>query len=104
MVKKYSEGKACFKFEGRKFCADGATLNDVFLVGYLGKDNKVTNWKGDKIIGTYRITSSWSTPRSYVSSHMHQVEIRTNGAVYTGRSAGQGMVVKAIRKGAHRVG
>lgn len=60
------------------------------VIGYLGKFSTLTNFKG-KQIGLYRIVSTWKTPKSYVSSTMHQVEALVDGHWYTGRSAGQGM-------------
>jgi hypothetical protein len=76
---------------GREYVALGAVISDTHITAYLGKDGKLTNWRGDAI-GTYRITSSWPTPRSYVSSTMNQVYATVDGRTYQGRSAGVGMV------------
>lgn len=61
------------------------------LSAYLGKDNVLTDWEG-KPVGTYKIISSWATPKSYVSSRMYQIEAIVKGKKYTGRSAGVGML------------
>jgi len=77
------------------------------IVAYLGPDTGVpgaptirglregilTDWHGTEL-GTYRITRTWRTPRSYVSSTMHQVYATVDGVTYTGRSAGVGMIFK----------
>jgi hypothetical protein len=60
------------------------------IVAYLGEKGKLTDWHGNEI-GTYSITSTWRTPRSYVSSTMNQVVARVQGSIYKGRSAGIGM-------------
>ena len=52
------------------------------LIGYLGGNGVMTDWHGEAI-GTYRITASWATPRSWVSSRMHQSAGK--GMEYTGR-------------------
>jgi hypothetical protein len=67
------------------------------IAAYLGKDGQLTDWQG-KPIGTYRITSTWKTPRSYVSSTYSQVEAIVNGTKYTGRSAGLNMLYRGKRK------
>jgi hypothetical protein len=60
------------------------------LIAYLGKDGVLTDWHGSPL-GTYRVTATWRTPRSYVSSTMSQVVARVGAATYKGRSAGVGM-------------
>ncbi len=93
-----------FEHGGREYVANGAFVNDDLLVGYLGADGLLTSWDGD-VIGRYVIAASWLTPRSYVSSHQHQV-IATlrDGRIYTGRSAGRQMVLRAKRVAADRPG
>jgi hypothetical protein len=85
--------------EGRDYRARGAVVTDTHVYAYLGKDGVLTNWHGDTI-GTYVITSTWSTPRSWFSSSMHQVYATIGGKVFTGRSAGVGMYFKGhvVRK------
>lgn len=74
----------------------------IFL-GYLegGVPDKhqgnVTDFHGE-VIGTYRITATWKTPKSYVSDVFHQVEATVGGVVYTGWSAGAGMALSGRPK------
>jgi hypothetical protein len=68
-----------------------------YLIGYIGKDGAVTSWRGEPI-GRYRVVSTWPI-RSFLSDTMSQVQITTpDGTVYTGRTLGLGMIVKAKRK------
>ena len=53
-------------------------------------------------IGTAIITSRWKTPKSYVSSHMFQIEVTTPYGVYTGRGAGHGMIWNGRRMATSR--
>lgn len=92
----YVETDCTIEHEGRKFTSGGAFVNPGFVVAYLGADGQLTDWHG-KAIGTYRITSTWRTPRSYVSSTMHQVRAVVDGLTYTGRSAGHGMIYRGKR-------
>jgi hypothetical protein len=82
---------------GKEFTAGGAEVTDDHCIAYLGKDWELHSWHGE-VIGSYRVIRSWRTPNSYVSSRMCQVEAVVNGIVYTGRSAGQGMIFKGKRK------
>ena len=93
----YVEKDCFFEVNGKQFWTGGSTVNPYFCIGYLGKNDVLTDWHG-KQIGTYKITSSWKTPRSYVSSTMNQVEAVVDGITYTGRSAGIGMYFKGKRK------
>jgi hypothetical protein len=79
--------------EGREFSALGSVVTDTHVTAYLAKDNTLTKWNGE-VIGTYRITRTWSTPRSFASSTMNQVYATVNGRTYTGRSAGVGMIFR----------
>lgn len=93
----FIERDCVIEHDGRKFESGGAVITDDFLIGYLGKDGQLTDWAGNRM-GTYRITSTWRTPRSYVSSTMNQVAVKlSDGRRYTGRSAGEGMVFKGKR-------
>lgn len=93
----YVEKDCTFHHEGRAFTMGGAVVTDARVHAYLGKDGTLTDWHGKKI-GTYRITGTWKTPRSFVSSRMHQVEARVVGVLYVGRSAGEGMSFSGKRK------
>lgn len=87
------------EYEGKEFAAFGSVITDTHISAYLGKAGVLTNWAGEAV-GTYHITSTWSIPRSFVSSTMHQVYACVNGKTYTGRSAGVGMLFngKLVRK------
>lgn len=91
--------KATITHNGKKYTAGGAAVSAKAIVAYVGKAGVLTNWKGKKI-GTYRIVSSWRTPRSYISDRMYQLEATVKGRLYTGRSAGEGMIFKGKRKAA----
>lgn len=95
-IASYVEQDCTIEHEGQKFSASGAIVTDKFITAYIGKDGDLTDWHG-KQIGRYRIISSWRTPRSFVSSHMHSVECFVNGIRYVGRSSGTGMYIRAKR-------
>lgn len=99
----YVEQNCDFTHAGKTFTSGGAVVTHDFIVGYTGKVvdgvREITDWHG-KRIGTMRITSTWATPRSYVSSTMHQAYATVDGVRYTGRTAGEGMIFKG-RKVAH---
>lgn len=87
----YVEQNCTITHEGRSFTSGGAIVTDTHITAYLAKDGVLTDWHGNRI-GSYRITSSWATPRSFVSSRMYQVRAFIGGRAYTGRSAGVGVV------------
>ncbi len=93
----YVESDCVFTFQDREFESGGAFVSPAYIVAYLGKDNNLLDWHGAKL-GTYRTTASWRTPNSYVSSRYYQVEASVDGVVYTGRSAGEGMIYKGKAK------
>lgn len=90
-VPAYVEKNCTFTHEGQTFEAGGAIVTKGRITAYLGKNGVLTDWHGNAL-GTYRIVSTWKTPRSFVSSTMHQVHAKVDGQTYTGRSAGVGMV------------
>lgn len=89
----YVEGEC--NFHGA--VANGAIVTDDIIIAYMGNNNIITDWHGEPI-GTYTITSSWKTPRSYISSTMYQLIACVQGHFYTGRSAGVGMVFRGKKK------
>ncbi len=93
----YLETDCTFEHEGRKFESGGAVVTPDRIFAYLGKDSVLTDWHG-KPLGTYRITATWRTPRSYVSSTMHQVYATVDGITYSGRSSGVGMSFSGRRR------
>jgi hypothetical protein len=95
----YVETNCTFTHEGRAFHSGGAAITPTHARGYLkfdGAENLyatgiVTDWHGARI-GTARIIGKWRAPRSFLASHMLQVECCIDGTWYTGRGAGFGMV------------
>lgn len=69
----------------------------ITLSAYLADGGRLNNSRG-KRIGSYKVVASWKTPKSYVSSRMYQVGAMVNNVVYTGRSAGVGMLFNGKRK------
>jgi peptidoglycan hydrolase-like amidase len=61
-----------------------------FKKEFVGATGALQSFTG-KTLGTCRIVSMWRTPRSWVSSHMFQIEATIDGVTYTGRGAGSGM-------------
>lgn len=87
----FIEENCTFVHKGRGFTSGGAAITEKYLVAYLGKAGVLTDWHGNEI-GTYRIISTWKTPRSFLSSSMSAVHARVDGRLYKGRSAGEGMI------------
>jgi hypothetical protein len=90
------EGLVGFSYQGRTFFAHGSRVTEGHCIAYLGKDGQLTSCAG-KVIGCYRITASWRTPRSFLSSHQHQVLAWVEGRRYTGRCGGPGLIFKGKR-------
>lgn len=94
----YIETDCIIGHEGRKFESGGAVVTDDRVIGYLkggerrGDRGIVTDWHGNQL-GTYVVTSRWSTPNSFLSSTRIAVSMQINGKLYYGRSAGSGMSV-----------
>lgn len=90
------EKRCCIEHEGRQYCAGGAMVTPDYIVAYLGDNGVITDWHG-RPLGTYRISATWRTPYSYVSSTMNQVYAKVRGTWYTGRSGGVGMIFRGRR-------
>ena|SRR5947208_1900095 len=82
--------------DGREYSALGSVVTAEHVIAYK-KGAQVTTWAGE-VIGTCRVVSTWSTPHSYISSEMHQLEAVVNGVRYTGRCSGDGMIARLRRK------
>lgn len=68
------EGKVGLEFQGKRYVAHGATVDEQYCIGYLGDDRKLQT-SGGAVLGRYRITATWRMPRTcWVSSRQHQVE------------------------------
>jgi hypothetical protein len=92
----FVEQDCTFEHEGRKFESGGAVITDQWIVAYPGEGNRLNDWHGNQI-GTYRILSTWRTPRSFFSSTMSSIECMVNDTRYVGRGAGKGMILRAKR-------
>lgn len=89
-----SEADCGFEFRGKRYEANGAMITPHWVIGYMSSDlTKLLSWKGVEL-GNARVVTSWRTPSSYVSDRYYQIEVTVNGVVYTGRSAGAGMLYK----------
>jgi len=65
-------------------------------IAYLGENGELQDWHG-KQIGTYKITHTWKTPRSWVSGTQNQVCATVNDINYEGCSAGVNMLFRGKR-------
>lgn len=92
----YVEQNCTIEYEGKSFSSGGAVVHEQFITAYLGRDGVLTDWHGEQL-GSYRVLSTWRTPRSFVSSTMSSVECFVAGVRYVGRSAGIGMCINAKR-------
>jgi hypothetical protein len=93
----FVEQNCDFTHEGRTFTSGGAVVTPDLIVAYPKANGVLGDWHGNDI-GTWCATSTWRTPRSYVSSTMSQIEATVNGVTYTGRGAGIGMIFKGKPK------
>lgn len=89
----YQEADCSIEHEGRTFSSGGAFVSPTHIIAYPGNNHVLADWHG-KPLGTWRITATWPTPNSYVSSKMHQIEATVDGVVYTGRGVGEGFIYK----------
>lgn len=92
----YVETNCTFEHENRKFEAGGAVVTPDGIVAYPGKDSVLNDWHGRQI-GTYRVLSTWKTPRSFYSSTMSSIEAFVDGVRYVGRGAGVGIIFRGKR-------
>lgn len=98
----YIETDCTVEHKSRKFTSGGAVVTPKFCIGYPGTTDPATgvrplkDWHG-KVIGTIVYTAQWETPRSYFTPRMYQAYATIDGATYTGRTAGNGMIFKGRR-------
>ena len=97
----YVEPDCTFTHEGGSFTAGGAVVTPERIIAYPGKAGVLKDWHGNAI-GTWRATATWRTPRSYVAGTMSQIVAKVNGATYTGRGAGEGMIFQGKRMARER--
>jgi len=92
-----AEGPVPFEFHGQTFLGAGTTVTEDRVHGaYLAADGLVKTGHGH-VLGTYRVTSRWRTPRSWVSSTRCQVRAVVQGRTYNGQSWGTGMLFNGRR-------
>lgn len=90
----YIEKECTIEHEGQTFESGGAVITDSYVIGYMSSDmRQVTTWHGEVISENVRVTAKWPI-RSYVSSHMYQVRAFINGKWFTGRTVGEGMIIR----------
>jgi len=96
------EPHCTIEHEGKEYTSGGAFTSPDYAIGYLKFDREylyatgeVTTWHGEHL-GTARISAMWKV-KSYIGSHMMQVECCIDGVWYTGRSFGSGMIWKGKR-------
>lgn len=92
----YIETDCVIEHNNKKFESGGAFITDMHIIAYLGNNGKLLDWHGS-VIGTYRILSTWRTPRSFVSDTMSSIEAFVNRVRYLGRGAGEGMIFRGKR-------
>ena len=92
----YIEQNCCIEHKGYKFCAGGAVVTSKYIIAYPGDHGVLNDWHGNAI-GHWRTVGRWPV-YSYSGSHMHQIEARVDGVIYTGRGFGRGMIYKGKRK------
>lgn len=83
-------------FEGREFSSLGSIIDEAsgIIVGYP-KGNTLQTWNGQVIEGLrLSVTSSWRTPRSYMSDRMFAYSATYKGKRYHGRGAGDGILLR----------
>ena len=92
----YIEQDCTIRHGGQDYTAGGAVITAGLLIAYPAKDGALTDWHG-RTIGTWRAVSSWRV-NSFIGSRMYQIEAVVNGATYTGRGFGEGMIYRGRPK------
>jgi hypothetical protein len=71
---------------------------------HTGARGELRSWDGHRKLGDARVVSTWAAhPHCYVTTRWMQVEVvAPGGAVYTGRSAGNGMLYRGRLTAASR--
>jgi hypothetical protein len=105
----FVETDCTIEHEGQAFEAGGSVVTDQYAVGYVKGLEETRTWLGTILPNTYQITDwhgdrlgnitrikSWPI-HSYLSNRMYQITACIDGAYYTGRSLGNGMIWKGKR-------
>jgi hypothetical protein len=80
----------------RGFESGGAVVTPDHIIAYPGTAGILCDWHGNAI-GTWRATSTWKTPRSWLSSTMSAITATVDSVTYKGRGAGEGMIFRGRR-------
>jgi hypothetical protein len=96
-MQNFVETNCTVVIDGKACTAGGAARVGDNIRAYLCEGGTLSDWHGNKL-GTYRITGTWKTPRSFVSDTMHQVVALVDGVYYIGRSAGVCMAFVGKKK------
>jgi hypothetical protein len=87
---------------GNTFESGGAQITPDHCIAYVGAKlchnrYNLTDWHGN-IIGKITITATWPLRNCLYSDTMSQAIATVDGATYTGRTAGPGMIFRGKRK------
>lgn len=85
---------------GQSFTAGGAVITGNHLTAYPGDDGKLNDWHGNQI-GTYTVISSrpavFFGHRSWQGERYYFMRATVNGARYSLRGFGKGMIARGKR-------
>ena len=100
----YVEKDCVFRFHGREFEAGGAVITPKYLIAYPAENGILNDWHGKKI-GRWRVLSSQKAiffgHPSWIADRYYYMRAIVDGAVYSLRGFGIGMIAKGkrIKKG-----
>ena len=97
----YIEQNCTIEHQGRTFESGGAVVTDQYLIAYPAAGSILTDWHGARI-GTYSVISSrpavFFGRRSWQGSTYYYMRATlTNGARYSLRGFGTGMIARGRR-------
>jgi hypothetical protein len=92
----YIERDCIWTHEGRGYEAGGAIVTPDHIIAYPAADGVLCDWHG-AVLGTWRATSTWKLPRSWMSATMSAITARVGGVTYKGRGCGVGMIYRGKR-------
>lgn len=93
----YIETDCTIQHAGKSFEAGGAVVTDNYIIAYPGDNGQLRDWHG-KVIGKYRVTSSWPAIffgcQSWQGERMFAMRATVDGREYSLRGFGKGMVAR----------
>lgn len=96
----FIEKDCTFTHADQPFTAGGAVVTETHLLAYPGKNGVLNDWHGNPI-GTYRVISSrpaiFFGHRSWQGYRYFYMHAHVNGATYSLRGFGEGMIAKGKR-------